>query len=490
MSAFERRLRELVAAIGRDPRDAEARVQLHDWIDGQPEALLASLPDDLLRFGIAPEKLHRRVQFVKQLLLHGYLPPRIEDGAPPTWNEQTVNFGVITGYFYPHALSLLEAGLRRSDLQVLVSSPSDGLSGRWVEIAAHGAGKGVHIWTALMLDEDGLALRRFKTPVPVHYLMPIDNYYRSKFRLVTEFGACDVPMPGSLPIREVCENKLLLTDIAGDIPGLRLARELQLRREDDASGRAATLDRFCAQHNLTALVSKPVDAFGGIGIEFWRYPEQRQALLQRLDAALAERPIMLVQERIVAVPTVDGREWNLRQYVLRGPGDTIESRWKRGRIGHGAINTTQGAQSIAVENLLPLMRLDAPQRAAFEQVFRSTDRLAAEVMRALDRYMERHWADRKQPYQGSGSNLEADLLALDFMIAPAPGTTTGYVVYLNEINDFASGGMRDYEVLAHRQALPDADRVVAAHSFSLARAMLETAKWRGDAYRQALLSSR
>jgi hypothetical protein len=198
---------------------------------------------------------------------------------------------------------------------------------------------------------------------------------------------------------------------------------------------------------------------------------------------------MLVQERIVAVPTVDGREWNLRQYVLRGPGDTIKARWKRGRIGHGAINTTQGAQSIAVEELLPLIRLDAPQRAAFEQAFRSTDDLAAEVMRALDRYMERNWAERKQLYRGSGSNLEADLLALDFMIAPAPSTATGYAVYLNEINDFASGGMRDYEVLAHRQALPDADRVVAAHSFSLAREMLETAMWRGSAYRQAVISS-
>jgi hypothetical protein len=63
-----------------------------------------------------------------------------------------------------------------------------------------------------------------------------------------------------------------------------------------------------------------------------------------------------------------------------------------------------------------------------------------------------------------------------------PGTFT---VYLNEINDFASGGMRDYEILCHRQMLPHTMHVRATQPFSLAPSMLQTAYWRGSAYRQA-----
>jgi hypothetical protein len=73
------------------------------------------------------------------------------------------------------------------------------------------------------------------------------------------------------------------------------------------------------------------------------------------------------------------------------------------------------------------------------------------------------------------------------MIGHDPQQPGEFAVYLNEINDFASGGMRDYEILCHRQLLPEADRVRATQSFSLAPSMLQMAFWRGNAYRQAIL---
>src|ERR687886_10547 len=486
MSTFESRLRELVTGIRRDSRDVELQTQLTECLDAHAAQFHAWLPPKLLTFGVAPDKIPRRIQFIKHLLLQGYLPPRVEETADAAESDETVNVGVITGYFYPHALSLLEAGQGRSDVHVFVSYPGTSSSEQWVEIQRGSEGASVRLRSALVLEDDSLIFRRFAAPVPVHYLFPVDNYYRSKFHLVTEYAGCSVPMRGSAIIREVCEDKLLLNEIAGNVPGLRLARELALVRGQGEAERAAALDRFCAEHALRALVSKPVDAFGGTGVEFWRYPDDREALLEHLRDALAARTAMLVQERIVAVPTVDGREWNLRQYVLRRAPDTIMAPWKRVRIGHGVINTTRGVQSMTVAQLLGEIRLEGSRQAAFEAVLRATDDLAARVMHALDRYLERTWGHTKRAYLGSGSNLEADLLALDFMIAEAPELPAGYAVYLNEINDFASGGMRDYEVLAHRQAFPDADRIVARHPFSLAPQILETARWRGRAYKRAL----
>jgi hypothetical protein len=109
------------------------------------------------------------------------------------------------------------------------------------------------------------------------------------------------------------------------------------------------------------------------------------------------------------------------------------------------------------------------------------------VLRALQHYLHRAWGHEHRPYRGSGSNLDPDLLALDFMIGHDPARPDAFAVYLNEINDFASGGMRDYEILRHRQILPDAAQVRAAELFSLAPAILRTAFWRGSAYRRAML---
>lgn len=484
MSYFQRRFRELAVVIRRDPGDSEVRALLEALIDEHPDEWRAAIPAELLSFGSSLDKVPRRLQFLKHLLLQGYALPRVEDKADAARYDETINAGVVTGYFYPHALSLLEAGLGRADVAVLVAYPQrDGIE-PWIELGPGGK-DGVTIRIALILDEDGLALRRFRQPVTAHYLFPVDNYYRSKFRLVTEYADCGVPMPGSVIIREVCENKLLLNEIAGEIPGLRLARELQLFRDGAEDARATALHRFCREHQLHALVSKPTDAFGGAGVEFWSYPEDREALLDHLRTALGAHNAMLVQERIFAAPMANGRDWNLRQYVLRRSAATIIAPWKRVRIGHGVVNTTRGARTMAIEDLPPAMGLAAEEEAGFESTLLATDGLAAEVMRALDRYMERAWGATRRAYRGSGSNLEADLLALDFMIARAPELPEGFAVYLNEINDFASGGMRDYEILAHRHAFPDADRVVAAKPFSLAPQMLETAKWRGGAYKHA-----
>ncbi len=73
------------------------------------------------------------------------------------------------------------------------------------------------------------------------------------------------------------------------------------------------------------------------------------------------------------------------------------------------------------------------------------------------------------------------------MIGHDPDRPGAFAVYLNEINDFASGGMRDYEILRHRQMLPDAAQVRATEPFSLAPAILRTAFWRGSAYRRTIL---
>ena len=486
MGAFERRLEELVAETRRDPSREELRAELEGWIAAHPLEFRASIPPEVLSFGVSPDRLERRLRFLKHLLLNGYAPPRVEDDDGTRWGQDTVNFGVVTGYFYGNCLSFLEAGLTRSDVAVCVAYPSSDRQQPWLETAPTQVGAGVQLRAALMLDDDGLVFRRFRRPVPIHYLFPVDNYYRSKFELVGQYAGSGVPMPGSTLIREVCENKLLLGEIAGGIPGLRLAPELPRVRGDDAAAWAERLDHFCTEHVIRALVTKPVDAFGGAGVQFWRYPEQCGALLDHLAEAMQERTAMLVQQRIVPVPTTSGRDWNLRQYVVRESGDTVLSRWKRIRAGHGVINTTQGAHSLTLQQLLEDLPLTGAAREAFERALAMTDRLAGDVLRALERYLQRRFGGERQPYRGSGSNLEPDLLALDFMISEAAGRPGHYVVYLNEINDFASGGMRDYEILAHRAAFPDAERIVAAHPFSLAPHVLDLAKWRGQAYKEAI----
>ena len=331
-----------------------------------------------------------------------------------------------------------------------------------------------------MLDADGLVWRRFTQPVAAHYLLPIDNYFRTKFHLVTACARTGVPLPGSTLIREVCEDKRLLTTAMRDVAGLRLARELVLRA-NDAWPWPSALERFCAEHDLAALVTKPVDGFGGSGIDFWRWPEDRAALLARLEAVRAAGSDWLVQERLRSVPTLDGREWNIRQYVLRRTATRIEAAWRRVRIGQGVINTTRGAESCTVEQLLA--NIAPERRAALAQTVQATDQIAAAVLRRLEQYLYEQFHPALQRYVGSGSNLEPDLLALDFIISEIGSQQ--YALYLLEINDFASGGMRDYEVLAQREVWPEAERIAAIHPFSLAPAMLDMAAWRGAAYRQA-----
>jgi hypothetical protein len=474
--------------LRRNPADAESRVGLEDWLASHPREFEAMIPAGAMDFGIAPQQQPRRRQFLQNLLLQGYLPPRVEEHSGAPWTTETVNLGIITGYFYSHALSLLEAGLLRSDMAVLVAYPAPPGSEPWIERVPDGAGDRILFRRALMLELQGLVWRSFHEPVPVHYLMPIDNYYRSKFRLVTEYGDSGVPMPGSTLIREVCENKALLADAIRHVPGIRLAREVIFHR-NDSRPRAAQLDTFCRDNNLRRLVTKPADGFGGIGVEFWNYPANRAALLTHVEQALGEHASILVQERIMPVPTRSGQEWNLRQYVLREGPDLVTAPWKRVRIGHGVVNTTRGARSTTVEHLLQDIDLDAPQQEHFLATLESTDGRAADVLRALRDYLYHAWGHEHRPYRGSGSNLDPDLLALDFMIGHDPGRPDAFAVYLNEINDFASGGMRDYEILRHRQMLPDAAQVRAAEPFSLAPAILRTAFWRGSAYRRAMLGA-
>lgn len=472
----------LLDSLRRDPSNVDSRAAMEHWLTRHPHTFDALIPARALDFGIAPSQLPRRRQFLQHLLLHGYLPPRIEENSAAP--DDTVNLGVITGYFYSHALSLLEAGLLRPDMAVLVAYPAPPGSEPWIEHVADGTERRIFFNRALMLDQQGLVWRHFREPVPVHYLFPVDNYYRSKFRLVRDYDGSGVPMPGSTLIREVCENKALLADILRDTPGIRLAREIIIER-DDPQDHAARLDAFCAAQHLRRLVSKPPDGFGGIGVEFWDYPAERAALFARIGEVHKEHASILVQECIVPVPTQSGRDWNLRQYVVREGPALIQAPWKRARMGHGAVNTTQGAQSTTIEHLLADIDLDPQQRQRFLATLASTDQRAVDVLRALEDYLHRMWGQARTAYRGSGSTIEPDLLALDFMIGHDPQQPGEFAVYLNEINDFASGGMRDYEILRHRQLLPDADQVRATQSFSLAPSMLRMAYWRGNAYRQA-----
>lgn len=486
MQPFEMQLRELVRSLQRDPGDLERRTALERLLDEQPGALATWLDPQTLTFGATAAARDRRLRFLRHLLLHGYEPPRVETVDDVRW-QHTINLALITAYFYPNALSVLEAGRERSDMGVFVAAAPASDGAPWIA-SVPGSPPRVLINAALMLDDRGLVWRRFETPIAIHYLFPVDNYYRDKFRLVNEWAHCGVPMAGSTIIRDVCERKELLWPIAGAIPDLRLARETYVTRSMGEGARAAAIDRFCAEYNLRDLVSKPLDAFGGIGVDFWRYPDDRDRLLARLREALTARDQMLLQERIVPVATASGRDWNLRQYVLRRAQNATQSAWKRVRAGHGVINTTQGAHSLTVAALRDEIDVLPGERAAFEAALQSTDRLAVAVLEQLEQYLRSHFADQRQPYLGSGSNLEPDLLALDFMIARDRDQPGAFVVYLNEINDFASGGMRDYEVLAHREALPDAPRVRATQPFSLAPALLDLAYWRGAAYKQAMKS--
>lgn len=484
MQQFERRLRYLVAALGRDPLDADARAALERLIDAHPYDFQAFLPAQVVTYGVPAAHVPRRIRFLKHVLLSGYLPPRFEDVASDRWSN-TVNVGVVTSYFYPNALGLLEANELRPDAAVFMAYPGSADSFSWVVRRGKGSDSGLAVRAALMLEDNALVMRRFAEPVPLHFLFPVDNYYRDKFRLVRDYADCGVPMPGSALIREVCENKRLLADIVGEIPGLRLARELCLTGDNDHDTRAALVERFCAEFEQDQLVTKPIDGFGGYGVEFWSYPAQRDAMLERLDAVLAVSDVVLVQERLSSVPTHSGRDWNLRQYVLRAGPDMVESAWKRARVGHGVVNTSQSAVGITIEHLLADLDIDADERPAFEAALRDADGLACEVLRALSGYLARHHAAVERRYRGSGSNLEPDLLALDFMISRVAGKRGAFAVYINEINDFASGGMRDYDMLTARQAAPEAPRAHARHAFSLAPRVLDLALWRGRAYRDA-----
>ncbi|MBA3943510.1 MAG: hypothetical protein H0X37_02990 [Herpetosiphonaceae bacterium] len=486
MHDFESRLRSLLAAVRRDPLDVGLSTTLSGWIDEHPGEFGAFLPAEALSFRNAPDREERRIRFLKHLLLHGYMPPRVEQVSGSAWQTRTINLAVSTSYFYPNALSLLEAGLGREDVAVFVVSPQPLGDASWIEAVSSLGHQRVQLQAALMLDEDGLVWRQFEEPVPVHYLFPVDNYYRDKFRLVGEYGQWRVPMPGSQLIREVCENKLLLVDIVSGIPGLHLAHELQLAPTTGETAWIMALDDFSARYQLAELVTKPVDGFGGSGVEFWRYPQDRPALIAWLREAFATTPMILVQGRIRPVPTRSGREWNLRQYVLRNGPEAVLAPWKRVRIGHGVINITRGAGSSTTSTLLEDLALEPEQLRAFEAALQSTDALAVAVLHSLEAYLVRHWGATEQLYHGLGSNLSADLLALDFMIAPDPARSGTYAVYLNEINDFASGGMRDYELLYHREARPDADHITATESFALAPHILTLAKWRGGAYQAAL----
>ncbi len=486
MQYFESRLRTLLAAVRRDPLDVDLFTTLSGWIDDHAAEFKAFLPDEALNFRSTPNREVRRIRFLKHLMLHGYSSPRVEQVSGKRWQRHTINLAVSTSYFYANALSLLEAELGREDVAVFVVSPQPPGEVPWIEAVSYSTHLRVYLDAALMLDNDGLVWRHFEEPVPVHYLFPVDNYYLDKYRLVGEYGQWRVPMPGSRLIREVCENKLLLADIVRGIPDLHLAHELQLAATTDETAWNIALDDFSARHQLTELVTKPVDGFGGSGVEFWRYPQERPALIAWLQEAFTTTTTILVQGRIRPVPTRSGREWNIRQYVLREGPAVVLAPWKRVRIGHGVINTTRGAGSSTTSQLLADLALEGERLRSFEAALQSTDALASEVLRSLEVYLMRHWHTVEQAYLGSGSNLSADLLALDFMIAADPLRNGTYAVYLNEINDFASGGMRDYELLYHREALPDAEHITATEPFALAPHILTLAQWRGGAYRAAL----
>ncbi|HLY25512.1 MAG TPA: hypothetical protein VKQ72_04175, partial [Aggregatilineales bacterium] len=179
----------------------------------------------------------------------------------------------------------------------------------------------------------------------------------------------------------------------------------------------------------------------------------------------------------------------VRQYVVRRSATEIVAPYSRIRIGMGVINTEQGADSFLVDNLLAELDLTVKQRDGFEAAFASIDGLGIQVMNALTSYMHRNVQPEESGYRGGGSNLEADLLALDFMIAPDDQEPDRYRVYLLEINDFASGGMRDFEILIHRQRLPQASSIHASQPYCLAPAILDTARWRGQAYKNAIEGS-
>lgn len=467
MDAWQSALLTLLAAVRRDPLDAEMRAQLVRMLEQSPDGFQALAGADALRFGLLDEsKLQRRIQFLHLLLQHGYLPPRVEAATGREWDGRPV-IAVVPAYFYPHALSLLEAGGARDDIAVLVAGPSGPGYESLLELRRGPRGAEVLMHGALMLDQAGLVWRRFDAPVRAHYLLPIDNYYRDKFRLVREYDTSGVPMPGSAAIRAICEDKEQLAAIAGGIPGLRLPREIALKSGAPALERAALLDQL-AIGGSDELVTKPVDAFGGQGVRFWDFFRQRGELLDYLRLHFASGGSTLVaQSRVRPPSTADGHEWNVRQYVLRCGDDDVRAPWKRVRVGRGVINTTRGASSCTVESLLSRLALVPAERAKLERALAGTDALAVEVLKRLEHYVP------------AGRFQTPDLLALDFMLAP---DGDDYAVYLIEINDFASGGMRDYEVLAHRQALPNAPAIRADQPFSLAPAMLQSARWRALQY--------
>ncbi|GAC1360638.1 MAG: hypothetical protein NVSMB42_20190 [Herpetosiphon sp.] len=485
MQPFEGLLAELVATVRSAPWSEEARRAVGALIDSAPQAFEALVPPEVLQFGVARDKLDRRLNYLKQLLMHGYDVPRVELNVPFALAEDGIGMAVCTSYFYPNGLSLLEAALDRNDIAVMVVYPFGEGSNQWLRIRQpSGATARIDVSKALMLDRNGLVWREFKQPVPAHFLFPVDNYYRAKYRLVDAYQALHVPMPGSNVIRTVCEDKRVLAAIAGAIPGLKLASEICVQRGTALPELEQDVDRFVAEHRLTELVSKPIDGFGGRGVAFWELPRDRDAMLDALIRDIRDGDI-LIQGRIRPVPTVSGLGWNMRQYVVRQDGGGSVSRWKRARQGSGAINTTQGASSVAVGELLQDIRLSLDDRKAFERVLARTDGLAVAVLEALEAYLEREWREQRISYAGSGSNLEPDLLALDFMIAEDANEQDGFAVYLNEINDFASGGMRNYEYVMHRWLRPTAARVLAQQPFSLAPRILDLAVWRGRAYKAA-----
>ena len=86
MEDWRSRLLTQLAALRRDPLDAELRARLVRTLEQSPEYFQAFAGDDALQFGLRdPARLPRRIQFLHLLLQHGYLPPRVETVTGHEW---------------------------------------------------------------------------------------------------------------------------------------------------------------------------------------------------------------------------------------------------------------------------------------------------------------------------------------------------------------------------------------------------------------------
>ncbi len=71
--------------LRRNPADAESHAGLEHWLTRYLREWEALIPAGALDFGIAPEQQPRRRQFLQNLLLQGYLPPRVEEHSGAPW---------------------------------------------------------------------------------------------------------------------------------------------------------------------------------------------------------------------------------------------------------------------------------------------------------------------------------------------------------------------------------------------------------------------